>query len=43
MAEALPSGLRPAAGLAIWTRSVTALLDAVEILAAALLMATWWW
>jgi tripartite ATP-independent transporter DctM subunit len=39
MAEALPSGLRPAAGLAIWTRSVTALLDAVEILAAALLMA----
>ncbi len=38
MAEALPGGLRPASGLAIWTRSVNALLDAVEVLAAALLM-----
>ncbi len=38
MAEALPSGLQPASGLAIWTRFVNLLLEAVEIVAAILLM-----
>ena len=39
MAEALPHGLRPVPGRALWTRSVHLLLTTVETLAAALLMA----
>lgn len=39
MAEALPHGPRPALGPAIWARSVHGLLNAVEFLAATLLMA----